>query len=117
MLIGTGQVLQPNVRRWRAGHKGGGLEMTQSCDQILAGDAVVNHDGMRDSAGTGGRVDIDRKGARPIASVAGDEELPGAVRPDPEAIEGIDAERQHVLVVGAGDDPEQLDLLRRRQRR
>ena len=31
-LIGTCQVLQPNVRRSRAGHKGGGLEMTQSSD-------------------------------------------------------------------------------------
>src|SRR3954451_13561696 len=35
---------------------------------ILAGDTVVNHDGegMRGSAGTGGGVDIDREGARPV---------------------------------------------------
>jgi hypothetical protein len=66
-LIGTGQVLQPNVRRWRSGHKGGGLEMTQSSDHVLAGDTVVNHDGegMRDIAGTGGRADIGREGHAP----------------------------------------------------
>ena len=37
-------------------------------------------------------------------------------RPDPEPVERIDAEFHHVLVVGAGDDAEQLDRLRRRQR-
>src|SRR5262249_62154864 len=49
-------------------------------------------------------------------SVAGDEEMPGAVRSDAEAVEGVDAELHHVLVVGAGDDSKQLDLLLRRQR-
>ena len=38
------------------------------------------------------------------------------VRPDAQAIEGVDAECQHVLVVGAGDDAEQLDLLLRGER-
>src|SRR5262245_38229335 len=45
------------------------------------------------------------------ALIPGDEEMPGAVGPDPDAIKGIGAERQHVAVVGAGDDAEQLDLL------
>src|SRR5262249_20408644 len=49
-------------------------------------------------------------------SVAGDEEMPGAVRSDPETVEGVDAEFHHVLVVGAGDDSKQLDLLLGRQR-
>src|SRR6516162_2169968 len=49
-------------------------------------------------------------------SVAGDEEMPGAVRSDPETVEGVDAEFHHVLVVGAGDNSKQLDLLLGRQR-
>ena len=49
---------QPNVRRSRAGHKSGRLEMTQSSDLILTGATVVNHDGegVRDIAITGGRI-------------------------------------------------------------
>src|SRR5262249_27338679 len=51
------------------------------------------------------------------ASLAGDEEMPGAVRSDPETVESVDAEFHHVLVVGAGDDSKELHLLLRRQRR
>src|SRR5262245_10996200 len=49
-------------------------------------------------------------------SVAGDEELPGAVRRDSEPVEGVGAELHHVLVVGAGDEAKELDLLLRRER-
>src|SRR6266487_536812 len=49
-------------------------------------------------------------------SVAGDEEMPGAVGSDPDTVESVDPELHHVLVVGAGDDPKELDLLLRRQR-
>src|SRR5262249_41713660 len=50
------------------------------------------------------------------ASVAGDEEMPSAVRPDPDTVESIDPELHHVLVVGAGDDSKELHFLLRRQR-
>src|SRR5262249_15899057 len=49
-------------------------------------------------------------------SIPGDKELPGAVRRDSEPKEGVGAELHHVLVVGAGDEAEQLDLLLRRER-
>src|SRR5262245_42631503 len=50
------------------------------------------------------------------ASVAGDEEMPGAVGSYPETVEGVDPELHHVLVVGAGNNSKQLDFLLRRQR-
>src|SRR5215831_20694090 len=45
------------------------------------------------------------------ASIAGNEELPGAVGRDPQAVEGIDPQFHHVLVVGARDNPKKLQLL------
>src|SRR5437762_3327459 len=48
------------------------------------------------------------------ASVAGYEEMPGAVGCYPETVESVDPELHHVLVVGAGDDSKQLDFLLRR---
>src|SRR3979490_605074 len=48
-------------------------------------------------------------------SIPGHEEMPSAVGPDAEAVEIVGAEVEHVAVVGAGDDLEQLDLLLRGQ--
>src|SRR5216683_7346221 len=48
--------------------------------------------------------------------IPSDEKTPSAVRSDPDAIERVGAEFHHILVVGAGHDAEQLDLLRQRQR-
>src|SRR5215831_4607839 len=50
------------------------------------------------------------------ASVASDEEMPSAVRSDPDTVESIDPELHHVLVVGAGDDSKELHFLLPRQR-
>src|SRR5262245_59752341 len=55
-------------------------------------------------------------GAGGARSVAGDEEMPGAVRSDPETVEGVDAEFHHVLVVGAGDDSKQIGRASCRER-
>src|SRR5690349_9680560 len=49
-------------------------------------------------------------------SIAADEELPSAVGRDPDAVESVDAELHHVLVIPAGNHPEQLDSLLRRER-
>ena len=46
----------------------------------------------------------------------GDEIAPGAVGADADPVEGVVAALEHVLVVRAGDDPEQVDFLLRRQR-
>src|SRR5579883_3623800 len=50
-----------------------------------------------------------------VGSIAADEEAPAAVRADAEAEEIVGAGVEHVLVVAAGDDLEQLDLLLRRE--
>ena len=48
--------------------------------------------------------------------LAGEEIAPSAVGRDADLVEDVAAARQHLLVVRAGDHPEQLDLLGRRQR-
>src|SRR5580704_3171385 len=48
--------------------------------------------------------------------LAGQEVAPGAVGADAELIEDVAAAREHLLIVGAGDHAEQVDLLGRGQR-